>query len=142
MTLKELSQLYYLKREIEIDRQRLAELRLEAQSPSSPNITGMPKGTSTESTLERKCERVLRLDAIISAKIARCEREMERLENYIADIPDSLTRQIFTLRFIRGYTWQQVANRCGGYNTANTVKKRCYRYALSKSRYKNVTKND
>ena len=128
MTLHELSQLYYLKREIEMDKQRLAELRFAAASPSAPNITGMPKGTSLESTLEQKCERVFRLEAIIAAKIARCEREREKLEKYISDIPDSLTRQIFTLRFIRGYTWRQVANRCGGYNTPDGVKKRCQRY--------------
>ena len=128
MTLHELSQLYYLKREIEMDKQRLAELRLAAASPSAPNITGMPKGTSLESTLEQKCERVFRLEAIIAAKIARCEREREKLEKYISDIPDSLTRQIFTLRFVRGYTWRQVANRCGGYNTPDGVRMICMRY--------------
>ena len=128
MTLHELSQLYYLKREIEMDEQRLAELRLDAASPSTPNITGMPKGTHMECTLEQKCERVLRLESIIATKIARCEREREKLEKYISDIPDSLTRQIFTLRFVRGYTWRQVANRCGGYNTPDGVKKRCQRY--------------
>ena len=128
MTLHELSQLYYLNREIEMDKQRLAELRLDAASPSTPNITGMPKGTHTESILEAKCERVLRLESIIAAKIARCEREREKLEKYISDIPDSLTRQIFTLRFVRGYTWRQVANRCGGYNTPDGVRKICMRY--------------
>lgn len=128
MTLHELSQLYYLKREIEMDKQRLAELRLDAASPSAPNITGMPRGTSLESALEKKCERVFRLEAIITAKIARCEREREKLEKYISDIPDSLTRQIFTLRFVHSYTWRQVANRCGGHNTPDGVRMICMRY--------------
>ena len=128
MTLHELSQLYYLKREIEMDKQRLAELRLAAASPSAPNITGMPKGTSLESTLEKKCEKLFKLEGIINTKITRCECARERMEKYISDIPDSLTRQIFTLRFAHGYTWRQVANRCGGYNTPDGVRKICMRY--------------
>lgn len=60
MTIKELSQLYHLNREIEMDQQRLADLddeirrdedrlaRLEmkATSVSGPNYDGMPKAPS------------------------------------------------------------------------------------------------
>ena len=41
MTLKELSQLYYLNREIEMDKRRLQELEAQAVS-CTPNLTGMP----------------------------------------------------------------------------------------------------
>ena len=37
MTLKELSQLYYLNREIEMDKERLEALRARASAPGSPN---------------------------------------------------------------------------------------------------------
>ena len=40
MTLKELSQLYYLNREIERDKVRLAELQSKAYEASSPNLSG------------------------------------------------------------------------------------------------------
>lgn len=36
-------------------------------------------------------------------------REQERVERYITAIPDSRLRQIFRLRFVQGYSWQQVA---------------------------------
>ena len=42
MTKKELSQLYWLKREIEEDRRRLDELEAIAASPASPRYDGMP----------------------------------------------------------------------------------------------------
>jgi len=42
------------------------------------------------------------------------------LERYIAGIDDSLIQQIFTLRFINRLSWQQVANRIGGGNTADS----------------------
>lgn len=128
MTLKELSQLYYLNREIEADQQRLEALRSRASSPSGPNLTGMPGGGSYENRLERYIAEIVDLEGIISAKITQCLHERNRLERYIADIPDSLTRQIFTLRFINGLSWLQVAFSIGGGNTEGGVKMICYRY--------------
>lgn len=127
MTLEELSQLYYLNREIEMDRRRLAELKAKVTGPQSPNITGTPGGNH-ENRMERYLAEIADLEGILSAKIARCTHERSRLERYIADIPDSLTRQIFTLRFINGLSWEQVAANIGGYNTAKNLSNICYRY--------------
>lgn len=128
MTLKELSQLYYLNREIERDQERLEKLRVRASAPGSPNYDGMPKSPSFENRLERYIAEMVDLEAIIQAKITQCLHERARLERYIAEIPDSLTRQIFQLRFINGLTWVQIAYSVGGNNTEASVKMVCYRY--------------
>ena len=128
MTLKELSQLYYLNREIERDQERLEELRAKASAPGAPNYDGMPKSPSFENRLERYIAEIVDLEAIIQAKITQCLHERNRLERYIAEIPDSLTRQIFQLRFINGLTWLQIAYSVGGNNTGEGVRKRVYRY--------------
>ena len=128
MTLKELSQLYWLNREIERDKKRLEELKA-MPAVSAAKLTGMPSGSSfSGSSIDRYVAEIVDLEAIISAKITQCLHERNRLERYIADIPDSLTRQIFTLRFINGLTWLQVAYSIGGYNTEDSVKKICYRH--------------
>lgn len=128
MTLKELSQLYYLNREIERDQERLEELRAKASAPGAPNYDGMPKSPSFENRLERYIAEIVDLEAIIQAKITQCLHERARLERYIAEIPDSLTRQIFQLRFINGLTWVQIAFSVGGGNTEEGVRKRVYRH--------------
>lgn len=128
MTLKELSQLYYLNREIERDQERLEKLRASASVPGAPNYDGMPKSPSFENRLERYIAEIVDLEAIIQAKITQCLHERARLERYIAEIPDSLTRQIFQLRFINGLTWVQIAFSVGGGNTEEGVRKRVYRY--------------
>lgn len=129
MTLKELSQLYYLNREIERDKKRLDELKAQSRSISGSKLTGMPRGGNIAgSSIDRYIAEIVDLEAIISAKITQCLHERNRLERYIADIPDSLTRQVFTLRFINGLPWLQVAYSIGGYNTEDSVKKICYRY--------------
>jgi hypothetical protein len=128
MTLKELSQLYYLNREIERDQERLEQLRARVSAPGSPNYDGMPKSPSFENRLERYIAEMVDLEAIIQAKITQYLHERNRLERYIAEIPDSLTRQIFQLRFINGLTWVQIAFSVGGGNTEGSVKMICYRY--------------
>lgn len=128
MTLKELSQLYYLNREIERDQERLEALKERASAPGSPSLDGMPKSPSFENRLERYIAEIIDLEAIIQAKITQCLHERNRLERYIAEIPDSLTRQIFQLRFINGLNWVQIALSIGGGNTDEGVRKRVYRY--------------
>lgn len=128
MTLRELSQLYYLNREIERDKRELERLKWESVSPRTQRMTGMPHGNGHENIMEQKIAAIADLEGLICAKMTQCIYERNRLERYIADIPDSLTRQIFALRFINGMSWVQVAMHVGGSNTEDSVKKTCYRY--------------
>lgn len=127
MTLKELSQLYYLNREIEMDKKRLQELEAEAVS-ISPNLTGMPRSPGVSDKVGRYAAEIADLKGIIEAKIQQCTYERNRLERYIMDIDDSLLRQIFTYRFVNGLTWDQVAAHIGGGNNEGNVRMLCYRY--------------
>lgn len=128
MTLRELSQLYYLNREIERDKRELERLKWKSVSPRAQRMTGMPHGNGHENIMEMHIAAIADLEGIIRAKMTQCIYERNRLERYIADIPDSLTRQIFALRFINGMSWVQVAMHVGGSNTEDSVKKTCYRY--------------
>lgn len=127
MTLKELSQLYYLNREIEMDKKRLQELEVLAVS-ISPNLTGMPRSPGVSDKVGRYAAEIADLKGIIEAKHQQCLYERSRLERYIADIDDSLIRQVLTYRFVNGLPWEQVAACVGGSNTAGSVKMMCYRY--------------
>ena len=156
MTVKELSQLYHLNREVEMDQKRLADLDLEIKkdearlafleakstSISSPAYDGMPKNPSGDNRLELQISDIVELRDLIAhkkalrsecamtihAKQILCLTERNRLERYIADLPDSLLRMIFTYRFINGLTWYQVSEHIGMHTTEDSVKKLCYRY--------------
>ena len=93
MTIKELSKLYYLNREIERDKRRLAELETGAQSCTA-KITGMPYGSGVSDKIGNYAADIADLRGIIDANISRCWCELNRLNRYIAGIDDSLTRQI------------------------------------------------
>lgn len=129
MTLKELSQLYYLTREIEADQKRLDELSRTAYAPSTPSLSGMPRAPhSVDSKVERLAAEIVDLQAIIAARQIQCIHERARLERWINEIPDSLTRQIFQYRFAECMTWDRVAMHIGGGNTVDGVRQRVYRY--------------
>ena len=127
MTLKELSQLYYLNREIEMDKRRLQELEVKAL-PGSQVLTGMPHTPGVKDKVGEYAAEIADLRGIIEAKLQQCIYERNRLERYITTIEDSLLRQVFTYRFVNGLPWQQVAACIGGSNTADGVRMMCNRY--------------
>lgn len=85
MTLKELSQLYYLNREIEMDQRRLRELEARAL-PGAQVITGMPHSTGVVDKVGECAAEIADLRGIIEAKHQQCLYERSRLERYIAGI--------------------------------------------------------
>lgn len=106
MTLQELSVLHDLTQEIDMDRRRLLELEA---------LPGME-------------EEIREVREIIRQKQKRNMKERAKLEKWIAGIPDSLTRQIFTLRFVHDYSWLRVAMAVNGDNTESTVRMIAKRY--------------
>ena len=123
MTVKELSQLYRLNREISQLQQRCEVLRSRVEKVTAV-ITDMPRGG-------QKCDlkdELIDLMELLALRQLQCAKEQKRLEEYIAAIPDSLTRQIFALRFVNGLSWRQVAFHVGGGNTEESVRKTVTRY--------------
>lgn len=127
MTIKELSQLYWLNREIERDKARLEELYTKAIGCNQP-ITGMPHVPGITDKVGRYAGEIADLRGIIEANIQRCFYELNRLNRYIDNVDDPQMRMILSLRFVNGLPWQQVAASIGGSNTADSVRKACRRY--------------
>ena len=113
MSIRELSQLYFLNREIEREKRRLADLEAAATGITA-NIKGLPH--------------IGAIEAKVKASIA----EYNRLNRYIATVNDSLMREILTLRFVEGLSWEDVAYDIGGKNTPDSVRMLCNRFLRKK----------
>lgn len=129
MTIQELSQLRRLNKEIERDKQRLAELEAAATS-CTQKITGMPHVSGVTDSVGKYAAEIADLKSIIELNIQRCWYELNRLHRFIDTIEDSYLRQIFSLRYISGLTWNQVAASIGG-NTEDSVRMAHNRYLKS-----------
>lgn len=66
------------------------------------------------------------------ATLASLELELletlNQVEEFITSVDDSRMRRIITLRFIDNLSWNKVADRIGGGNTEDSVKKAFYRF--------------
>lgn len=53
---------------------------------------------------------------------------LNKVEEFIASVDDSRMRRIIALRVIDGLSWNKVADKIGGGNTEDSVKKSFYRF--------------
>ena len=118
MTMRDLSQLYYLNKEIPDEEERLYRLESEAQRCTAA-LSGMPGSGAENDRIGKLGAEIADLREVIQAKILLRTAERRKLERYIADIEDSYLRQIMVARFIDGLSWSRVANRIGGNNTGD-----------------------
>lgn len=114
VTLKELSQLYYCRKEISMLNAEIKRIDLSFSDFNN-------------------AVEIAELKRLLSERKSMCLGLCQDLERYISTIGDSLTRQILHHRFALGCSWEQVARRVGGANTAESVKKICYRH-ISRSK--------
>ena len=131
MTKQELSQVYYLRKEIQKLEEDLA--RQEALATKiTQQLTDMPRGTGTHNQLCQAVERIVYCKDKINALLLDCTIEEMRIHKYIASIDDSMLRTIFTMRYLDLASWEDIALFLGGGNTGDGVRMAANRYLEKK----------
>lgn len=118
LTRKELSQLYWLKKEIERESRRVEELEALATGCTA-GASGMP-GSGSLSDKTAIAVQIADCKTLIETKRRELVTEYNRLLHYIKDVDDAYIRNILKYRYIECLTWRQVALRMGG--TASAVR--------------------
>lgn len=83
---------------------------------------------SDVAALRREIDLDQEILAELYASKVKCIDEILDILKFVAEIEDSNTRQIFKLRFILGYTWQQISSRIGTIGDGSTERKIVERY--------------
>jgi len=123
MTVTELTQLQYLGSEISQIDIRIKEAKAEAEGKTSGGITGMPFGAGTPDKVGNGASKISDLINRLEKTKAECWNEINRLMTYIGTIEESETRQIMSLRYINGFTFQKIAFAIGGWDESVPRKK-------------------
>lgn len=122
MTKQELSQLYYLNREIEHLKTRIAEIEGLATS-TTKQITGMPHVAGASDNIGKYVAELADLKELLQLNLKKCFYEFNKLNRFIQSIEDSQLRMILSLRYINGLGWQKVARSISSYANEDSVRK-------------------
>ena len=127
MTKKELSQLYYLRKEIKEQQRRLSELEALATSCTA-KITGLPNGNGISDKIANYATEIADLKSLLDLNLKKCFYELNRLDRFISSVKDSEMRIILTLRYSQGLSWQQIAQNMGVLGDGSTERKKHNRF--------------
>ncbi len=121
MTKSELSQLYFLNREIEEIQRRIEELEGLATGCTA-RITGMPHAPGINDKIGKYVAELADLKCLLDLNLKKCFYELNRLNRYIDTVEDARTRMILTLRYVNGLPWDQVAASMSSSLTGDSVR--------------------
>jgi len=121
LTRRELAQLYYLEKEIQMLQGRIQTLEQEIES-CTQTLTGMPKSGNGRGKIADIAAELVDMKRLLDLKRQERIYTRNRIIRYIQEIKDSEARMIIEYRFIDHLSWRQVAKRMGGYATAASVK--------------------
>ena len=135
MTLKELSQWYYINQTIQNDIEELEKLRAKSE-PHGMKLSDAPRSTSRRNMVEEVALDIIEAEEKLTADLAKAQKAKAAIEEYINSVDDYQIRLIFKYRFKDLLSWREVADRIGGNNTEDGVKKKCYRFLKNSEKSK------
>jgi hypothetical protein len=129
----QLKQLRHLKNEIKLLKKQIEDLDYTITSDvvrgSTPFFPYIERNIQiTGISYDDYKRRLSRLRRRLQRRLDELMELVEETNEYIHTIDDSLMRQILSLRYINGLTWEQVAAHIGGGNTADSVRKAADRF--------------
>lgn len=123
MTKKDLSRIYYLEKEIAMWERELEELDCMSLVSSGMG-DGQPRGQRVpRSKVEDNVIKRMGIQAKMEELLKECKSAKDEVTDWIKSIDDSFIRQIIYYRCVKVMSWVAVADRIGGGNTADSVRK-------------------
>lgn len=124
MSEKELSQFYWLKKEIKDLEDKIDELGYGVGSIKIKDVIGT--SNNQQSSIQEKV--AILQEQLINARLTALEKYIE-IERYIESVEDSEIRQIMRFRFLDLMNWYQIAEELHYERT--TVSKKLRQYIIS-----------
>lgn len=127
MTKETLESIYWLKKELKMWQDRLAEL--QADIALSPKVLdGMPfQHTNAKSDpTEQKALKLAEADKVIKAKIIEIQWNIREIEAYVMSIEQSEIRQIIEYRCVQCMDWECIGEKLGYDRTTVSKKYRAF----------------
>ena len=115
MTRKELSQIYYLSKELKMWREESQKLQDRIES-TGKWLDGMPRGSDISDKVGNLAAALADARTMVVVKELEIQTQRRRIIDYIDKIDDSLLRQIIFYRCVSCMQWNEVASTIGKIN--------------------------
>lgn len=135
MTKEELEKLSQLNCALTRDMERLWELQ-SAVSGRTAAISGLPHMGLLQDRTGLYLAVIDEIKQLIMERVLDSIMEYAKLNEFVNEIDDPLVQQIILYRYADGLRWCQIAERIGGDNTADSVRRIVERYLHSMRREK------
>lgn len=124
MTRRQLSQIYYLKKELQMWERELNEL-IQSSQVKAQSIDGIPfqnTGEVSDKVAQTAIKIIEHTEMVEALRFNIAERVRE-IDEYIMTLDDPLLKQIIQYRCCKLMSWDKVATMVGGNNTADSCRK-------------------
>lgn len=128
-----LAEAFYLEKEIDSWKKELQRLKNASLTPELTMDKSRASGGKTTDSTGDMASEIADLERKIRKKVYQLTRLKNKIAEYILGIEDSQTRLIFHMRVYDLMTWNAIADKIGGMNSEDSVKKRYYRYLKKNS---------
>lgn len=133
MTVEELSELYYINKEIEMIQKELIELREKIFYKKSM-LSNLPKANRIIDENLRYVEIMEQLEQQLNFSLFELQKKRMEIESFLQTIKNAEDRLIIRLRVIDNMKWQEIADKLGLERT--TVSKRFHKFFTIQNSHK------
>lgn len=125
MTIEELSEIYYINKEIKSLQMELADLK--QKNFYKPNImTDMPRGGEREEQNLKYVSDIMLIEDLINYSLRKLQYKRKTVEEFLNTVEDAELRSIMRLRAVNNMSWYQIGEELG--KDRRTVSKKFYDY--------------
>ncbi len=107
MTVEEISNIYYINKEIEHIQRELYDLKTKNFYKSNV-LTGMPKGNSERDIFSDYAEDIKTLEDMLHYSLKKLQTERKKIEKFLSSIEDVELRLIIRLRAVNNMNWEEI----------------------------------
>jgi hypothetical protein len=112
MTIENLSQINYIKREIKNLQLELEELNVRNLYKSNI-ISDMPRSSEIKDANVEYLSRKIMVEDLLNYNLRKLQDERRKIEEFLNAIEDAETRLILRLRCINNMNWQEIGDELG-----------------------------
>jgi len=111
MTKERLRQYVYLIKEIEAQKERLAQIEASLLYPKPSIGDGMPHSNYAVDRMAIATANKIELEELIIKNIKKAQQEAAAIERAIQTLDNPIDRELMRLKYLDGLTWEEVAER-------------------------------